>query len=79
MPQKAIKGQALTDFLVDHPCDDMPKEAQYVALVPCKFYFDGSRVVQGAGVGIIFKSPQGVKTQLAFKVKKVCSNKPSGT
>ena len=71
---KAVKGQILADFLADHPCDDMPKEAQYVALVPWKFYFDGSRAKQGAGVGIILESPQGVKTQLAFIVEKVCSN-----
>jgi ribonuclease HI len=74
VPQKAIKGQALADFLADHPCEDVPNEAQYVALVPWKFYFDGSRAEQGAGVGIILESPQGVKTQLAFRVEKVCSN-----
>ena len=62
MPQKAVKDQALANFLADHPCDDMPEEAQYVTLVPWKFYFDGSRAEQGAGVGIIFESPQGVKT-----------------
>jgi ribonuclease HI len=45
-----------------------------VALVSWKFYFDGSRAEQGAGVGIILESPQGVKTQLAFRVEKVCSN-----
>ena len=59
---KAVKGQILADFLADHPCDDMPKEAQYVALVPWKFYFDGSRAEQRAGVGIILESRQGVKT-----------------
>ena len=74
VPQKAVKGQALADFLADHPYDDMPEEAQYVALVPWKCYFDGSRAEQGVGVGIIFESPQGVKTQLAFRVVKVCSN-----
>jgi hypothetical protein len=72
--KKQLKAKALADFLADHPCDDMPKEAQYVALVPWKFYFDGSRAEQGAGVGIILESPQGVKTQLAFRVEKVCSN-----
>ncbi len=76
VPQKVVKGQALADFLADHPCDDMPEleEAQYVALVPWKFYFDGSQAEKGAGVGIVFESPQGVKTQLAFRVEKVCSN-----
>ena len=27
VPQKVVKGQALADFLADHPCDDMPNEA----------------------------------------------------
>ena len=34
VPQKAIKGQELADFLADHPCNIMPEETQYVALVP---------------------------------------------
>ena len=74
IPQKAVKGQALADFLADHPCEDISQKAQYVALVPWKFYFDGSRAEQGASVGIVLESPQGVKTQLAFRVEKVCSN-----
>ena len=63
VPQKPVKGQALADFLANHPCEDVPHEAQYVALVPWKFYFDGSRAEQGTGVGIVLESPQGVKTQ----------------
>ena len=74
VPQKAVKGQALVDFLADHPCEDVPHEAQYVALVSWKFYFDGSRAEQGVGVGIVLESPQGVKSQLAFRVEKVCFN-----
>jgi hypothetical protein len=76
VPQKAVKGQALANFLANHPCDDMPEleEAQHVALIPLKFYFDGSQAKQEADVGIVLESAQGVKTQLAFKVKKVCSN-----
>ena len=44
VPQKVVKGQALVDFLADHPCDDMLEieKAQYAALVPWKFYFDDS-------------------------------------
>ena len=72
VPQKAVKGQALADFLVDHPCEDVPNEAQYMALVLWKFHFDGSRAEQGIGVGIVLESPQGVKTQLAFRVEIVC-------
>ncbi len=60
--------------MADHPCEDVPYEAQYVALVPWKFYFDGSRSKQGARVGIVLESSQEVKTQLAFRVENVCSN-----
>ena len=74
VPQKAVKGQALTDFLADYPCKDVPNEAQYVALVPWKLHFDGSRAEQKAGVGIVLESPQGMKTQLVFRLEKVCSN-----
>jgi hypothetical protein len=27
VPQKAVKGQALADFLVDHPCNNMLEKA----------------------------------------------------
>jgi ribonuclease HI len=74
VPQKAVKGQVLVDFLADHPCENISQEAQYMALVPWKLYFDGLRAKQGAGVAIVLESPHGVKTQLAFRVEKVCSN-----
>lgn len=44
MPQKAIKGQALADFLVDHPCQMGSKtEELAISLSPLKLYFDGSK------------------------------------
>ena len=45
VPQKAIKGQALADFLADHPCDEVTdiNETMFVALAPCQLNFDGSR------------------------------------
>ena len=51
----------MADFLADHPCDDMPEleEAQYVALASWKFYFDGSRAGQGAGIGIMLNHLRG--------------------
>ena len=57
VPQKTVIGQAIANFLANHPYDNMPEEAQYVALVPWKFYFDGSIAKQRAGVGIILESP----------------------
>ena len=51
VPQKVVKGQALTDFLVDHPIpddweltDELPDEDAVVVEVqhPWKMYFDGA-------------------------------------
>ncbi|XP_049368010.1 uncharacterized protein LOC125832867 [Solanum verrucosum] len=63
VPQKAVKGQALADFLADHPIPDdwdptneLPDEDAMVVEVqpPWKMYFDGASHRKGAGVGVIF-------------------------
>ena len=44
--QKAIKGQALADFLADHPCpSEQPEltELNFCEPVPWKLWFDGSK------------------------------------
>ena len=50
MPQKAVKGQALVDFLADHSIpdewelyDDLPGEDVFFVyiLLPWEMYFDG--------------------------------------
>ena len=48
VPLKAMKGQVVTDFLVDHSMVTMPRN--YVDLVPWKLYFDGSSHKNGAGI-----------------------------
>ena len=55
VPQKAIKGQALADFLANHPCDEVTdiNETMFVVLAPWKLNFDGSHTIYGAGVGVI--------------------------
>ena len=64
VPQKAIKGQALANVLVDHPCDEVTdiNETMFVALALWKLNFDGSCTTYGAGVGVILESPMGIKT-----------------
>lgn len=50
--QNAVKGQALADFLADHPCVDVSPEEEdwvlYVNLVPWRLYFVGSNTSKGA-------------------------------
>ena len=44
--QKAIKGQALADFLADHPCPSEQlelTELNFCELVPWKLWFDRSK------------------------------------
>ncbi|KAM1004106.1 hypothetical protein ACFX2C_004341 [Malus domestica] len=67
VPAKAVKGQALAYFLADHPIpvdwkisDDLPDdEVFYIDVFPTwTMFFDGSARADGAGAGVVFKSPQ---------------------
>ncbi|KAL0448150.1 UNVERIFIED_CONTAM: Polyprotein P3 [Sesamum latifolium] len=68
VPQKAIKGQVLADFLADHPMpaewelsDDLPDEDVLVIEItpPWKMYFDGASHKEGAGAGVVFVTSEG--------------------
>ena len=61
--QKAMKGQALADFLANHPIpddwelfDDLPDEEVMVVEIsqPWKMFFDGAAQRCGAGAGVVF-------------------------
>ena len=45
VPQKAVKGQALADFLTDHPCTNVTdfNESLVLEVTPWKLFFDGSK------------------------------------
>ncbi|GKV35610.1 hypothetical protein SLEP1_g43856 [Rubroshorea leprosula] len=59
LPQKAVKGQVLADFLADHPCLDVNADEDKginlfsIDLVPWRLIFDGSSTDQAFGAGII--------------------------
>ncbi|KAK2982595.1 hypothetical protein RJ640_002084 [Escallonia rubra] len=74
VPQKAVKGQVLTDFLANHLCNNPEDGIIYVGIVPWRMTFDGSKTSQGAGAGIVLISPDGNIHQFAFQIKKHCSN-----
>ncbi|XP_057444299.1 uncharacterized protein LOC130736489 [Lotus japonicus] len=71
VPLKAIKGQAVADFLADHT---LPKEINYVGLQPWKLFFDGSSHKQGSRIGMFIVSPQGIPTKFMFRIQESCSN-----
>ena len=83
VPQKAVKGQALADFLATHPVpdeyilqDDLPDEEVLLTqtLTPWQMYFDGAAKRTGAGAGIIFISPQDDLMPYSFHLGKKCTN-----
>ena len=76
VPQKAVKGQALTDFLADHPCTDVIdfNESLVLEVTTWKLFFDGSKSKQGAGIGVVLESPMGVKTQMTLRLDQQCSH-----
>ncbi|KAK4389710.1 Transposon Tf2-12 polyprotein [Sesamum angolense] len=75
VPQKAVKGQVLADFLADHPMpaewelsDDLPDEDVLVIEVtpPWKMYFDGASHKEGAGAGVVFVTSEGEVLPYSF-------------
>ncbi|XP_065637656.1 uncharacterized protein LOC136070933 [Quercus suber] len=83
VPQKAVKGQALVDFLADHLVpsdweffDDFPDEdVFYIEVMPPQMmFFDGAARREGAGAGVVFVSPQRQILLYSFSLSKLCSN-----
>ncbi|XP_070667534.1 uncharacterized protein [Malus domestica] len=83
VPAKAVKGQALADFLTDHPIpadwkisDDLPnEEVFYIDIFPTwMMFFDGSARADGVGVGVVFMSPHRQILPYSFQLSKLCSN-----
>ncbi|XP_050875241.1 uncharacterized protein LOC127078864 [Lathyrus oleraceus] len=46
----------------------------YVDLAPWRLYFDGSRHKQGAGIGGVIISPNGIPTDFKYKIEGLCTN-----
>ena len=62
VPQKAVKGQVLADFLADHQnCFELEEkhEIGYITISPWKLWFDGSTTEFAAGIGFIIESQIG--------------------
>ncbi|XP_057444291.1 uncharacterized protein LOC130736477 [Lotus japonicus] len=72
VPLKAVKGQVVADFLVEHT---LPKEVvAYVGIQPWKLFFDGSSHKKGSGIGMLIISPRGIPTKFMFRIRENCSN-----
>src|SRR4051812_33174949 len=72
-PLKEMKGQVVSNFVVDHSVVENPQ--QYVELKPWKLYFYGSTHKEGSGVGILIISSEGIPTKLKYRIEgPLCSN-----
>ena len=60
-PCKAIKSQALVDFINDWT--EMQEMTQKPNSLYWKMYFDGSKLIDGSGAGVVLVSPKGDKLQ----------------
>ena len=81
--QKVVKGQALADFLENHPIpddwelsDELPDEDATVVEVqpPWKMYFDRASYREGAGAGVICVTYQKEIFPYSFTLTQCCSN-----
>ena len=71
-PRNAIKSQALVDFVSDwtEAMDEvpLPEEAYWI------MHFDGSKMLQGSGNGIVLRNPQGDKLSYVLQIHFKATN-----
>ena len=87
--RKAIKGQAIVDYLTDQPLNDpelsksLFLDEDVMALKPepenvepwrWKLYFDGAANYTGNGVGAVLASPKGQQIPILVKLNFSCTN-----
>ena len=71
-PQMAIKSLVLADFVAKWSEIQMPLAA--IDYDYWTMYFDGSLMKKGAGVGLVFVSPLGVRMRYAIRIHFLVSN-----
>ena len=72
MPLKAVKGQVVADFIVDHSIHE--ESINYLEIEPWKLYFDGFGHKVGTVVGVLIIYPNKIPTKFKYKIKGSCSN-----
>lgn len=71
-PLKAVKGQIVAGFIVDHSVVESIEE--YVGTRPWILYFDSLRHKDGTRVGVFIISPEDIPTKFKFRIKGIYSN-----
>jgi hypothetical protein len=67
---KAIKGQVMADLVTQH----CRPEVAVVEPIPWTMFFDGSSCGVGAGIGIVFISPQGANYEFSIPIEKTSTH-----
>lgn len=71
-PLKAMKGQIMADFIVDHVM--VESSLNVVDTTPWRLYFDRSSHKDKTGVGVLILSPQLGSTKFKYNINEKCSN-----
>jgi hypothetical protein len=74
-PLKSMKGQVVTDFIVEHWIDNAPKPGiSYLTFTPWTLYFDGSVCNKEQGIDIVLVSPSNASFDFSNRLKTYCTN-----
>jgi len=71
-PRKAIKSQALVDFVTEWTDSQLPPAQVQAEL--WTMYFDGSLMITGAGAGLLFISPLSIHMRYVIRIHFPASN-----
>jgi hypothetical protein len=71
-PQKAIKSQALADFMAEWT--EIQQPTPDAILDHWKMYFDGSLKLRGAGAGVLFISLEGKQLKYVLQIQWKATN-----
>jgi len=71
-PRKAIKSQALVDFIAEWTDSQLPPTQVQAEL--WTMYFDRSLMKTGAGAGLLFISPLGIHMRYVIRIHFAASN-----
>ena len=82
VPQKAVKGQALADFLAAHPIpdnmelpDDLPDEEVFATEMSFwQLYFDGAARKNSVGAGVVLITSSGGLILYSLSILVTCTN-----
>ncbi|GJZ38244.1 reverse transcriptase domain-containing protein [Tanacetum coccineum] len=74
-PRTSVKGQIITDFLVEKPKEALAHTSEKEApQEPWMIFTDGSSCIDGSGAGLILTIPDGAEFTYALRFQFTASN-----